>query len=1200
MGRRPYFQKSIVELERLFRDAEDDVSVLQRLADELAHRTTQRACALAQRVEQRLQALSESVGAEEADPETKGVGAPSLELNVPDLQEPAPELSESVDEYLPGPPVAQSEVSLDGLVQPPQKEEEFDWDESPVDGAVPPDIVEPPERSDPSSILDVWTALEVLSPQTYVRPEDLADGDVKRVARFGEGRPLPWVRGPEKAPKNTKLYYQVILGALPIDRATTALLKAFGDNRPERPLVRGYAALASITVDQEGRPIAGDAIAVSSFGWGYKLAREGRLAELKTWPQIERRLIDELEKRLKRDEDDEVLPLDEGTISGAFRWLCDEFGSPEDERVAPSFAIRLYRWLYAPGDPEPLLLNSFFLEDLARARGLHNRSQIGPALASYLGLNPPEKPIDLLQDRTALEQLLAPSCTPAARWPSPGGRSLVLLQQAAVNAALTRLGSSSGIISVNGPPGTGKTTLLRDLVAAIVLERARVLANFDDPERAFRHQGRVRRGGSFIHLYELDQTIRGHEILVASSNNKAVENISRELPGRDAIEPTQTPDYFPTTAAAVAGEQKDAWGMIAGVLGNAANRAAFRKGFWLDGDAGLRVYLWAAAGKDPKIQRTDPETGAITLAAPRVVLQDRPPRNKEEALQRWRRARRQFREALRAAEIELQKLEDVRGLLRRRMALRDERPKAERRVREAASLAHTAREAHLERTREADVAANEGRCADRAVRDHQASRPGFLSRILRTRKWRAWADQMADLQRTRGYTIREAEAASRRRAEAERFALQLESALASAEDALSRLDAELHSIEQKLEEARQILGDQLADEGFWNAPHEKFQVSTPWLTEHVQRKRDACFVSALELHRAFIDAAAKPIRHNLNALFGVLMGDGLDGPVRSVLPSLWSTLFLVVPVISTTFASVTRMLGPMPPESLGWLLVDEAGQALPQAAVGALMRSRRAVIVGDPLQIEPVVTLPLSLVERIALRMSVDPATWTAPKASAQTLADDASPYQSTIEQIDGSIRVGAPLLVHQRCAEPMFGISNAVAYAGNMVMATKPRPSKVKVILGPSRWFHVAGTGYGKWCPEEGELVGEALRQLINQGLRDPDVFVITPFRIVAQKMRELLAKSDAVKAITEKPWHWVRDRVGTVHTFQGRQAEAVFFVLGAPEVTQTGARNWAGYPPNLANVAVTRAKEVLYVVGNRDLWQLHGSFRIVSERLP
>ena len=54
-------------------------------------------------------------------------------------------------------------------------------------------------------------------------------------------------------------------------------------------------------------------------------------------------------------------------------------------------------------------------------------------------------------------------------------RMLVLLQQAAVNLSLSEL-RDGGILAVNGPPGTGKTTLLRDIAAALITERARVMS----------------------------------------------------------------------------------------------------------------------------------------------------------------------------------------------------------------------------------------------------------------------------------------------------------------------------------------------------------------------------------------------------------------------------------------------------------------------------------------------------------------------------------------------------------------------------------------------------------------------------------------------------------------------------------------------------------------------------------------------------
>lgn len=82
-----------------------------------------------------------------------------------------------------------------------------------------------------------------------------------------------------------------------------------------------------------------------------------------------------------------------------------------------------------------------------------------------------------------------------------------------------------------------------------------------------------------------------------------------------------------------------------------------------------------------------------------------------------------------------------------------------------------------------------------------------------------------------------------------------------------------------------------------------------------------------------------------------------SGLMDNFVPAVLQTLFLFVQVVSTTFASVGNFLRDVKKRSvIGTLVVDEAGQAQPQMAVGALYRSRKAIIVGDPRQVEPVVT----------------------------------------------------------------------------------------------------------------------------------------------------------------------------------------------------------------------------------------------------
>lgn len=116
------------------------------------------------------------------------------------------------------------------------------------------------------------------------------------------------------------------------------------------------------------------------------------------------------------------------------------------------------------------------------------------------------------------------------------------------------------------------------------------------------------------------------------------------------------------------------------------------------------------------------------------------------------------------------------------------------------------------------------------------------------------------------------------------------------------------------------------------------------------------------------------------------------------LGDLWDSFFLVVPLVSTTFASFDRLMDGMNEASLGWLIVDEAGQASPQQAVGALWRSARALVIGDPLQIEPVSTVPTGLLRAICSSYGgAHPDLWAAPRASVQTVTDSVSPLMASL-----------------------------------------------------------------------------------------------------------------------------------------------------------------------------------------------------------
>lgn len=1072
----------------------------------------------------------------------------------------------------------------------------------------------PPATNDKSSIIRFWHSVELLAPQAVPKTTKRYTPNsalVHELSRVGAGvLVLPWTPQSRVAKlpiaKGWRWSHQVFGHCFDYRMIVGLLEEAFGADNGYRETRETTVGLFALRFTDQGELVT-DSFVLSSAAW---LA--GRICEGKGWltgfeeaqgaaAEIAAEILDGLVTSEKLEQLTDKL-LD--TLG-----LKDFFAATPRRYVCNSVP-RKASGTEATDDP----LNSFILEDLAQIASSVAAGTTSAPLEKYLSIHDGKRRIDLSDDETSTVQrsLLTPELYPDGCWPTPGDMGLVHSQQLAVNAIHRSL-KSQGLLSVNGPPGTGKTTLLRDIVAAVVTTRADALATLATPADAFaKTRGTVVDGDKNRGYWSLAPSLLGHEIVVSSSNNGAIENVTLELPQRDKVDASWLDEYdqYSDIASLVTGQP--AWGLISAPLGSKSRRSAFVDAFWSGGARKKGSAPEAAQDADPASDVPDDEVNPAEADAVRDLvdpspgataaeLEEQPPVQGMEAWLNsqssyssaekahiWRQAVERYSAAKAAAAKISEDARRISDLLEQRKTTAGRIGELENAV-DATAVVVLEKEL-VARTDAARSAEAQLESAVRTMSELLKRRPGFFANLFSL--WaagRRWAAEEANARAQRELD----------QGRCQRIEREIQQLLANIQAQRRTYAEAIAAVEEAKARCMHLTEEMKALAERHGAAHLKVYLETdvigrgdaielaePWNISGWRNARSKVFLEALRLHQTLFQLEPKKVWTNLSLAKAVLEGVRYQNMPRDAVRSVWGTLFMAVPVVSSTFASFARCFSTLGAGDIGWLLVDEAGQASPQAAVGALWRSRRAVMVGDPLQLEPINQVPPAALERMRSTFGVDP-HWLPQQLSAQRLADLANPIGRDLGPEGDKVWVGMPLVVHRRCDSPMFHLANRIAYDGAMVYGTAARVSDTPATL-PTGWVDVRGPSLDNWVPSEGEALDRLLRLLTLEGVPSKGISVITPFSGVIQE----LGKRGTSKAVATS---------GTIHTMQGKESDVVIMVLGGKaDPQQPGARDWVVEKPNMLNVAATRAKRRFYVIGDRASWSKRKYFKQVMDLLP
>lgn len=264
----------------------------------------------------------------------------------------------------------------------------------------------------------------------------------------------------------------------------------------------------------------------------------------------------------------------------------------------------------------------------------------------------------------------------------------------------------------------------------------------------------------------------------------------------------------------------------------------------------------------------------------------------------------------------------------------------------------------------------------------------------------------------------------------------------------------------------------------------------------------------------------------------------------------------IFPVVATTNISAHRLGEPK--QYFDMVIMDEASQCNTAVALVPIIRGEQLLLVGDPQQLKPVILLDernnLILKKRYNITDEYD--------------YRNKSVYQTFLSADAVSDEV--LLSYHYRCHPKIIGFNNKKYYNNKLnIRSSDNEKHPLEFIECHSKDTTLKNTS-------ESEA-----REIVHYVKTHPDktIAVITPFVNQRNEIQEELNQNGISNV-----------DCGTVHAFQGDEKQEIIFSLALTDKTHEKTYSWLKNNKELINVATSRAKEKLVIIGDMEqLNRLH-----------